>query len=252
MRVPPCRDRGRTLIAVVVLLAVIVVLVVTAAVALNGRFVRDAPRIPTAVPASAYPFRTGDVVLTSSRAGRGRWVPPLRPSTAIKLATRSHFNHVAIAFVEPATRRPLFWEMNGAGPALSTLAGLMDARHGHDVFVRTLTGRPVDDAVFAHIVSLQSDDRYRLGFVWDIARGRWLRRRRPARDPVRRQAIACARTCPHTAAEVYARLGVLDYASGRGIDPAALVPADFAADPVDPAILPFVPGFALGPIVRLF
>ncbi|AGO82938.1 Endopeptidase incomplete domain containing protein [Pandoravirus dulcis] len=242
------RAKQRVLAVAAVLVAILAAVATVAAIlTLHREFVRGAPHVPV-VPVYAYPFRTGDLVLTSGHVGRGRWMPPLHASTAIKMVARSHFNHVAIAFVDPATRRPLFWEMNGAGPALSSLGAIMDPRRGHDVFVRALS-RPVDDDAFARIVSAQSGDRYNFGFALDVVRGRWMRR--PAREPIRRAATACARTCPHAIAEVYAWLRVLDYGGGRGVDPAALVPADFAADPIDPDVLPLAEGFALGPIVRL-
>lgn len=218
------------------------------AVLSRGCYVREAPWTSgPAVAARDHPFCTGDLVLTSSRKGRGRAVPPLHTSAAIKMMTRSHFNHVAVVVVDPDTRQPLFWEMNGAGTSLSALDDFMDARRDHDVFVRPIN-RAVDTVAFARAMAAQSRDRFNFAVPLDVVRGRW---NRLVRTPTRCASEACARTCPHTAAEVYRLLGVLDYGRGRGIDPAALVPADFARDPVDPSVLPMADGFAFGPAMRL-
>jgi hypothetical protein len=212
---------------------------------------------------TTYPFRTGDLVITSNRNGRnGAGIESLLDwSAPIKWFTGSTFNHTAVAYVEPDTKQVLFWEINGTGTRLATVRDLTCGRPDHDIFVRSLSA-PVDDVLFEGAMAAQWEHEFNF-FVPAAVCARMLGR--PRGDfyassllglsecgALQRRATASRRTCAHMTAELYHLVGVLDYDEGRsGIDPAALSAGDFAKSALDTRILPLADGYHFGPLVHL-
>lgn len=213
---------------------------------------------------TAYPFRTGDLVLTSNRNGRdGRGLQSLVDwATPIKWVTGSPFHHAAVVYVEPDTRQVLFWEINGNGTRLATVRDLTSGRPDHDVFVRSLSA-PVDDALFERAMAAQWEHEFNF-FAPAAVVARFLGRARRdfyASSLIDREAeprgatkshAAPKRTCAHMVAELYHLVGVFDYAGGRrGIDPAAVCAGDFARPAIDRRVLPLAADYRFGPLVHL-
>jgi hypothetical protein len=193
----------------------------------------------------SYPFRTGDLLLTSTR-----WCDRQTPSMT-KALTKSAYNHVAVAYVDPRTGQPLFWEMTQGGTRLASLHDLACGRPRHDIVVRPLNA-PVDvraferavsdlwDCVFDYDVGLAWFHRHR-GDLWNLPVP-FLRGHGWGRN--------AQRTCSHAAAELYAAVGVMDFARS-GVDPASLFASDFGRVPVDRAVLPLANGYEFGDPVWL-
>jgi len=201
-----------------------------------------------------YPFRTGDLILTSNRLESLRdVVANFDPVAAIKLFTESPFNHTAVAYVDPDTEQTLFWELNGTGTRMATMYDMTSGRPDHIVCVRTLVGGPpIDPRAFMAVVKAQ----WRYQFNMDVALA-WYHRY-AGRAPCvpapffkghnwghGRQA-----TCVHMTTELYHMLGVIDL-TRTGVDPAGVFAADYGRDPIDTHIIPLANGYRFGPIVRL-
>ncbi|AVK74691.1 hypothetical protein pqer_cds_269 [Pandoravirus quercus] len=258
--------RGRRRVILYVAIALLVGLVVAAwCAARTRRYVTATPEpLAQQIRLAAYPFRTGDLVLTSNRNGRdGRGLRSLVDwATPIKWITGSPFHHAAVVYVEPDTRQVLFWEINGNGTRLATVRDLTSGRPDHDVFVRSLSA-PVDDALFERAMAVQWEHEFNF-FAPAAVAARFLGR--PCRDfstssLVDREVAlrgttdpraAPKRTCAHMVAELYHLVGVFDYAGGRrGIDPAAVCAGDFARPTIDRRVLPLAADYRFGPLVHL-
>ncbi|AGO83863.1 hypothetical protein psal_cds_278 [Pandoravirus salinus] len=257
------RRRALLYVAVVLLVGLVVVALCAARA---RRYVTATPEPHARRSAlAAYPFRTGDLVLTSNRNGRdGRGPRSLVDwPVVIKWITGSAFNHVAVVYVEPDTRQVLFWEINGNGTRLATVRDLTSGRPDHDIFVRSLS-TPVDDALFERAMAAQWEHEFNF-FVPAAVAARLLGQ--PRRDfyalslldrkaapqgTVRPHDPVPKRTCAHMVAELYHLVGVLDYAGGRrGVDPAAVCAGDFAKPTIDRRVLPLAADYRFGPPVRL-
>ena len=213
----------------------------------------ERPNPPRRADIWSYPFRTGDLILTSAR-----WDPrsdlgiPLRrlPSFT-KGLTSSVYNHAAVAYVDERTGQTFFWEMTSGGTRMASIHDLTCGRPRHDIVVRPLN-RLVDVRTFESVVMSQWENvfDYGVGMTWCKRFGREIWRVPiPFLDRYRGGKEG-SRTCVHAVVEMYARLGVLDY-EGSTVDPSTIFASDLGREPIDTAMLPLANGYELGPPVLL-
>lgn len=192
-----------------------------------------------------YPFKTGDLIITSHKI-RGL----LNTTWVIRTFTRSNYNHIAIAYVDPYTKQVFFWEMNQGGSRLASRYNFWTSRIGGRLMVRPLN-KPVDQRIFMNMMAKQWD----LIFNPDFSLA-WGHRMLP--EPFLPIPVIKGhhwgggegRTCAHLAAEMYAALGVFDF-HNTGIDPQTIFPCDYAKPQIDKTTLPLTNGYEFGPLILL-
>lgn len=213
------------------------------------RHVRAMPPYKYRCALRDYPFRTGDLIITSAKAGvddpenTRRQKRRLEPSAIIKMFTSSPFNHTGVVYVDPLTGQVYVWELNGSGTRLATMEEMTCGTPDHYIHVRPINLDIPGEAMEAVI---QQQWNYRFNYDIFLA---WYHRFYPLVPFVKGHSWGKykQRTCAHATTECYRMLGVLDF-EHTGVDPASVFAPDYAKENPN---LPMSHGVAFGPIVRL-
>jgi len=157
---------------IVCCVSIVLALAIVALMYFRSRNFRMDPPYESKQRASEFPFRTGDLVVTSHRTGRRQRGPlVVDTSTLIKCATASPYNHLAVIYVDPTTRQVLFWDMTVTGPRLATVQDMIDGPPDQDVFVRPLLGPRVSTRLFERCMVEQS--RHLIEYTRCFVNGFW-------------------------------------------------------------------------------
>lgn len=194
-----------------------------------------------------YGFKTGDLILTCIKTKS--FSSMFSVSAFIKLFTNSPYHHTAVVYVQPETGQVFFWEMNGGGTRLATVADMVDKKIDQFIAVRSLN-KSIDIRLFEDIIKQQ----WNYTFNMDICLS-WYHRFICPYVPVTflrglpwgggRQT-----TCAHMTTEMYSALGVLDFSS-TGVDPSSIFATDYAREQIDKKIIPLTNGYEFGPLTLL-
>lgn len=192
-----------------------------------------------------YPFKTGDLVVTSTNTYDKKFWDG---SNFIKIFTNNPFSHVAFVYVDPDTKNVFFWEMNDTGVRLASIKDFLPSKN-KTIIVRSLN-KTVDDNLVENIIKSQ----WNLYFNYDISLSYYNRFIYPY-IPIpffrgHQWENGKLRTCVHMATEMYDSLGVFNF-KNSGIDPSTIFARDYVEPIIDRKMLPLANGYDFGPVILL-
>lgn len=189
------------------------------------------PSCKSRVPLNRASFRTGDLILFSSK-------PSLRTDVE-KLLCGSHYTHVAMVFVD-AARVPHLWECVRTGHRVRRLSARMLQKNR--CYWRRIS-KPLDGAALEWFIMQNCDQPYSFN-MWRGVMRRWCTSLNLPHSTASPHLVTQQpRFCSQLVADTYAHFGALDFSACDNLAPRMVLPGDFCA--ASHTTLPWQCGYSL-------